>query len=151
MKYREWIGGLFWLIVGLVLSIWSSHYRVGNIIKPGPGFFPLGLGLLLILCSLLLIFRQMRKISTLQQTPSFVPGGWKKVAYVVFILLVSTFVFEHLGVLITFFLLVIFTMRWVGSQNWKRTLFTALFSTLGIYLVFVFVLKQQLPRGLLGI
>lgn len=151
MKYKGWIGGFFWLIVGVVLSIWSSHYRVGNIIKPGPGFFPLGLGFLLILFSLLLLLGQLRKLSTLQQTPSFVPGGWKKVAYVVSILLVSTFVFEHLGVLITFFLLVIFTMRWAGSQSWRRTLFTALFSTLGIYFVFVLVLKQQLPRGLLGI
>ena len=151
MKYREWIGGLFWLIVGLVLTIWSSQYRVGNVIKPGPGFFPLGLGLLLILFSLFLILKQMRKTFTMPQASSFVSGGWRKVAYVVSILLVATFVFEHLGVLITFFLLVICTMRGAASQSWRRTLFTALISVLGIYLVFVVALKQQLPRGFLGI
>ncbi len=150
VKSREWVGGLFWLIVGLVLSIWSSHYRVGNIIKPGPGFFPLGLGLLLILFALILIVKQTRKTSAVPQTPSFVPGGWRRVAYVVSILLVSTFAFEHLGVLVTFFLLVIFTMRWAGSQTWRRSLLTGIFSVLGIYLVFVVVLKQQLPCGFLG-
>lgn len=151
MKYREWISGFFWLLVGVVLVGWSSSYRVGTIIKPGPGFFPLGVGLLLIVFSVYLLLKESRRRSPGKKLPSFSPGGWKKVACAVLILIFSVLFFERLGVLITFFLLVVLTMRWAGMQSWRRTLITALCSSVGVYLVFVLILKQQLPRGPLGI
>jgi hypothetical protein len=151
MKYREWISGFFWLAVGVFLTVWSNGYRVGTIIKPGPGFFPLGVGLLLILFSLVLLIKEGRRRSPKTGLPPFAPGGWKKVACTVIILVASVVFFERLGFLITFFLLVVSTMRWAGSQTWKRTLVTALCSSLGVYLVFVLMLKQQLPRGPFGI
>jgi hypothetical protein len=151
MKCREWISGFFWLAVGVFLTVWSSGYRIGTIIKPGPGFFPLGVGALLILFSLFLLIKEARRRSPETGLPPFAPGGWKKVAGTIFILVASVVVFDRLGFLITFFLLVVSTMRWAGAQTWKRTLATALFSSLGIYLVFVLMLKQQLPRGPFGI
>lgn len=153
MQYRDLISGLFWLVMGIILSIWSTEYQFGNITQPGPGFLPLILGLLLILSSLTLLFMARKSLHTAQTTsPSPTGDGWKKVAYTVLVLVATAIFFEKIGYLLTFFLLIILLMRGAADrQSWKMTLLVAFFSVLGVYLVFVLLLGQQLPRGLLGV
>ena len=151
-KHKDVIGGLFWFGVGLLLSLWSTRYPIGSLIHPGPGFLPLVLGLILILLSLILI-RQGHPVLPCygRRLPSSLLTGWKKGAYTVLILLLGAFFFERIGYLLTFFLLVVFLMRGAGAQSWKKTVLVAFCSALGVYLVFVLLLEQPLPRGLLGI
>jgi hypothetical protein len=153
MQYREFISGFFWLIMGIILAVWSTEYKVGNLTEPGPGFLPLLLGLLLILASLALLIRAKKSLHMVQtSSPSLTGEGWKKVAYTVLVLVGTAVFFEKIGYLLTFFLLIILLMRGAaGRQSWKMTLLVAFFSVLGVYLVFVMLLGQQLPRGLLGV
>jgi len=150
-NYKDLIGGLFWFGMGLLLSLWATRYQIGSLIEPGPGFLPLVLGLLLILLSFILLARGIMssRVSERKPTP-FLLAGWKKGAYTVVILLLGAFFFERIGYLLTFFLLVLFLMRGAGAQSWKRTVLVAFCSALGVYLVFVRLLEQPLPRGLLG-
>lgn len=152
MKYTELISGIIWLVFGILISVWSTSYKIGSLTRPGPGFLPLALGLLLILLSLILL-RQTQKASTITQriASSSPPGRWKKVAFTGLILLLVPFLFETMGYLLTIFLLIVFLMLGAELKSWKKTLFVAFFSALGVYLVFVLLLKQQLPRGFLGI
>jgi len=73
------------------------------------------------------------------------------VAFTVAILLIGLFVFETMGHLLTFFLLIVFLMRGTERQSWKKILLVAFCSAMGVYLVFVLLLKQPLPQGWLGI
>lgn len=152
MRSPDFISGVFWLCLGLLLSLWSTQYQIGNLIQPGAGFLPLILGILLILLSLILL-GQAKKSSRTPQGLAFsiLPGGWKKVVYTVSIMLLATFLFETIGYLLTFFLLLILLMQGAGPQRWRTTLLIAFFSALSIYMIFVLLLKQQLPKGLLGI
>jgi hypothetical protein len=137
--------------VGLLLSIWSTRYQIGSVIQPGPGFLPLGLGLFVVLLSLILVAQGARSshiVQTLSTTSLF--PGWKKVAYTVSILILAIFFFERIGYLLTFFLVIMFLMRAAGPESWKKIFTVAFCSALGIYLVFVLLLEQPLPRGLLG-
>lgn len=156
MKCADLVSGIFWLIIGLLLSIWSISYEIGTFKEPGSGFFPLGAGLLLILFSIILLVQllvQGKKSSSISPKglPLSLRSGWGKAAYTVFILLLSTFLFERIGYLVTIFLLVFFSIRVTGSRTWGKTLLLALLSTLGVYLIFVLLLKQQLPRSPFGI
>ena len=153
MRHQNLIAGLFWLMVGLLLSVWSTRYQIGGVGHPGAGFLPLILGLILIILSLFLLMRGIKEyITAAQEAP--IPSlsrGWKRVAYTVLILFLTTFLFEKIGYLFTIFLLVVF-MMWGGkTRTWKMILLVALLSTLCIYFLFVLLLKQQLPRGLLGV
>jgi len=151
-KYADLISGVFWLGIGLLLSIWSASYPIGSLIQPGPGFLPLALGLLLILLSLVLLARAITSSLISQKGPgSPLFGGWKKVAYTVSILILGAIFFERIGYLLTFFLLIILLMRGSGPQRWKKILLVAFCFTLGVYLVFVLLLEQPLPRGILWI
>jgi hypothetical protein len=154
MKSSDLISVIFWLVVGLLLSFWSTRYQIGSLAQPGPGFYPLGLGILLIFFSLTLLGQGIRSPqATKKAAPSSfsVSGGWKRVAYVVLVLVLLAFFFETIGYLLTFFLLIMLLMAGAGLQSWKRILLVAFFSALGIYLVFVLLLQQPLPRGVLGL
>ena len=151
MKYSDFISGIFWLMIGLLLSIWSLSYRTGSIINPGPGFLPLGLGLLLIFLSLILLWQAKKSFLVKEKgTSASFPGIWKK-GYTLLILLLATFFFETIGYLLTFFLFIICLMKGAGVQSWWKIVLMAFCSAMGVYLVFVLLLGQPLPRGLLGI
>ena len=151
MGRRDLISGIFWLILGLILSIWSTRYQIGTLIQPGPGFLALALGLLLILLSLILLCGEMKRSSfAFRETSlSHSEGHWRKVVYTVSVLILAAFFFEQMGYVITFFFLILLLMRGAGRQSWKRILLVAFLSTLGVYLVFVLLLEQPLPLGLL--
>ena len=154
MRYSDFVSGLFWLIVGLLLSIWSLTYEIGVLTRPGPGYLPLALGIIIILLSLILLFGHWKKrASPTKKTAlsSPTPVKWKKLVYTVVVLFVTGFFFETLGYLLTIFLLIALLMMGAEPHNWKKVLITAFLATLGVYLIFVLLLEQPLPRGFLGV
>ena len=153
MRYPDAISGLFWLFIGLGLSIWSLTYETGRLTQPGPGFLPLALGIILVLLSLILLLAQQKRPSRKKPIVSSLSRarGWKKVVYTVLVLAVAGFFFEKVGYLLTFFFLIVLLMKGVGSQGWKRVFLIAVLATLGVHVVFVLLLKQPLPRGYFGV
>ncbi len=154
MKHRDTASGVFWLVIGLGLSIWTlTSYEIGSLTQPGPGYLPLALGIILILLSLILLVGQMKKTPGAGQAvlPAVHAGGWKKVVYTVLVLIVAAFFFEQVGYLLTFFFLMVLLMKAGERQSWKRILLTALLTTMCVYLVFVLLLQEQLPTGFLGV
>ncbi len=153
MKFNHFISSIFWLAMGILLTIWAISYPIGSFSQPGPGLYPLVLGILLIFLSLNLLFGKIKKNLDLKEisSPIFTRGGWKKVGYTVLILILATFFFERIGYLFTFFLLIMLLMIGAGHKSWKRILLISFFSALGIYIIFVLLLKQPLPRGFLRV
>ncbi len=150
MKRREIWGSLFWLITGLVLTIWSATYPIGRPAEPGTGFLPLGLGILLLIFSTILLGRALRMPEPeAKKTVAGFPR-WTTIVLTVVILLAAVLVFERIGYLITFFLLALALPLLAGRITWKGSLLFAVLSAAGIYLVFVWLLKQPLPTGVIG-
>jgi len=108
------------------------------------------LGILTILLSLV-ILGQAWKASLPEEKGASVslPAGWKKIAYVILILLFTTFAFEPLGYLITVFLLIVLLMLGKELRSLRRAVLTAFLTALGVYLVFILLLEQPFPRGFL--
>jgi hypothetical protein len=151
MKHTNIISAVFWLCLGLLFSIWSTSYHIGGITQPGPGFLPFVLGILIILFSLILLgqgWAERRSSKETETAPSLI-ASWKKIAYVILILLFATFAFEPLGYLITVFLFIAFLMLRKELRSLRTAVLAASLTTLGIYLVFVLLLEQPLPRGFL--
>ena len=153
MKYPDLLGGIFWLAIGLLLTVWSSTYSFGEVNKPGPGFFPFCLGVLLILLATILLAKAHKasSVSPKSASDSVMFGEWKRVVLVVVVLLAASFLFEKLGYLITLFAMVLLSMRGGGGpQSWKKIFLVSVLATVSVYLVFVLLLKQLLPNGILG-
>jgi putative tricarboxylic transport membrane protein len=150
VKKRELISSLFWLAVGLVLAVLSATYPIGSLGQPGPGFLPLGLGLLLILFSLVLLMRAV-KLQAKGEKERLFPSGVMRIAAVVVILIAAIIAFEPLGYLLTFVLLGVLLTLVTGWMRLRGSIVFAVLAVAGIYVIFVWLLKQPLPTGVLGV
>jgi hypothetical protein len=146
------ISGMFWLCIGLLLSVWAYTYQIGMLTQPGPGFLPLALGGIITLFSIVLIGSALKREK--EEGEKSVPlslGRWKKVVSTILVLVIAGLFFEKVGYLLTFFFLSLFLMIIAGLRSWRQIVLVAFFTTLGVYLCFVLLLKQPLPTGLLGV
>jgi len=58
--------------------------------------------------------------------------------------------FKIIGFTLTTFVFIVFLLKTIFPQNWKRTLITAFATAILARLLFVNFLETQLPRGILG-
>jgi hypothetical protein len=75
---------------------------------------------------------------------------WQRAAIATACLLLYSAFLKDLGFLMATFLLMTYLFRMLEASSWKATVFSALLTTLGFYLVFQTWLEAQLPRGWLS-
>ncbi len=150
MRQREITGSLFWLAAGLLLFGWSATYPLGSFSQPGTGFLPFGLGILLIIFSVSLLVRTLKSKRARGEQGSVFPPRWLSLAATVILMVAAVFLFEKLGYLIVFFALALLLPMLAGQITWRRSFVFAILSTAGVYTIFVWLLKQPLPAGLIG-
>lgn len=138
------------MIVGLTLTVWSATYPLGNLAQPGTGFLPLGLGILLLIFSTVLLLRALKLAAAEKEKTPMLPARWSNIAVTVLVLLAAVFLFEKVGYLLIFFVLSLLLPLLAGQITLKRSFLFALLSAAGVYIIFVWLLKQPLPTGFLG-
>ena len=131
----------------------ASFLPYGNVHNPGPGFYPLWLGIILGAMSLGLIL----KITWQKEGAKILRDilaekiRWGKIVSVIIALVLYGFLMDYVGFVIVTFLLMAFLLRAIEPQSWKAVIGWALFASVGSYLVFEFWMKLRLPKGFLGI
>jgi putative tricarboxylic transport membrane protein len=144
----ERLSGLFILLLGIAILWQGKGLSVGTFRAPGAGFFPLLLGVTLIVLSFFQIIRGAKDDRDLSP---FTARRLVRVS-MVFAALVVYFVFlEYLGFLVMSFLLMAFCFVWVARYKWYAALLWAFVSIVVAHLLFDVLLKSSLPKGVLGI
>jgi putative tricarboxylic transport membrane protein len=142
--------------VGLLIALgafmaweaWDWPYMTVD--GPGPGFFPLWIGSLLIALSVLLIALQVADAGAGRPVE---PTKWAGTRYVLIgwaALMVAAWLLEPAGFVVSYTLLCAFLIRVVFQQSWFATLAVSLVSAGAFWYLFVQVLKLRLPAGPLG-
>ena len=149
MKRFDQIGSMVCLIVAAV-AIWQSAIiPLGRISKPGPGFLPFWVGVILaLLCTTLWIEASLRKPSADKVQFLSGEGKWPYVVFTGISLLAYTGLMEILGFRISTLLLLIFLFWFVGKQKWWAAFLGSFLVTFFTHLIFRVGLKVQLPVGL---
>jgi len=151
---RDQIGcALFLLLFGIFVCWEARGLDVGQVVKPGPGFFPFWLGLALIIVSLALLFHFVRKEivpSTSSQDP-WKGLHWEKVPYSLAALLLYALFLETLGYLLATVLLIFFFFRAIEPQKWVVVILGSVITSFITYFLFKVWLQVQLPAGLWGL
>jgi putative tricarboxylic transport membrane protein len=142
------VTGYVFLVIGLVTAWSSVHLSMGKLRHPGPGFFPFGLALCLILLSLALIFRHWKKDDS---PTAFWPGRtWLRPLLGVTILFFYALVVEWIGFLVTTFIFLIIWMGVIERLRWRTILSISVGTTVALYFIFSFLLEVPLPSGFLN-
>jgi drug/metabolite transporter (DMT)-like permease len=140
---RDFWSGLMFLVVGIAFAWGATAYNFGSSAKPGPGYFPFGLGVILAILGALVLFKALTV-----ETEGGDPVGsiaWKPLIVVLASVAMFGFLLPRLGLLVTLPLLV-FVSSWASDEfSWKVALINAAVLTIMSWGIFVKGLGLTLP------
>ncbi len=134
--------------LGLFVAFYSLQYGLGRFSSPKSGFWPFLIGLSLCGFSGATFVRAfLDKSKTKEQL-------WGKIKYwrLVFTtvsLIAYAFLLSGIGYLTSSFLLLLFNLRYLGLQSWRKSALVAVFATVISYILFK-SMDTDLPKGFLG-
>jgi putative tricarboxylic transport membrane protein len=144
------ISSVFWLIVGLAITLGSYRMGLGTLNHPGPGFLSFGCGGILAGLSALVFIKGM--LSPREEVGTFrrLWGGtrWHRGVYVLAALLIYNFTFAYLGFILSTILLLLFLFKAIEPQKWSVAVTGALVASVASYILFARWLDVQLPAGI---
>jgi putative tricarboxylic transport membrane protein len=131
------------------MAVWgSTQLSMGKFKHPGPGFMPFGLGLCLIILSLVLILKNLGRNSS--PIPFWSHRTWLRPLLGLAILVFYAFGIDRLGFILTTFIFLLIWMGLIERLRWKTALSISMGTTVALYLLFVFFLEVPLPKGFLN-
>lgn len=146
MKEDRVASGILFL-VGAVVAREGLMLPYMSGFSPGPGFFPLWLGVGMMLLSAGLFITTRRSNKPFIQSPV----GFRKASLVAVSLFVYIFALGYLGLLLSLAIYLAFLLGWVEQKRWRMWAAVAALGSIGCYLVFVAWLRVPLPVSIFGI
>ena len=137
--------GIILLGMGSFVCHHSIGLTLGKPSRPGPGFFPLGLGVILILLAVSYLIQSARREESKSAPAS---GRVHRTAIAVAILCFYAATVNWLGYLISTFLLFCFWLILIERKQWYWVLFLGPIAVVAVYF-FNILFSVQLPKGLI--
>ena len=141
---------LFWLLFSLVICVESYRLKLGTINNPGPGFFPFGAGLIMLILSLVALFQSTAGRKKVEKTTPQEPVRWWNIVIILAAITAYAFSLEKIGFLINTFFFICLMLKVVEPQTWKTAIIGGLITSIAANLVFNVIFQTHIPRGILG-
>ncbi len=139
---------------GGITAILSLQMPIGTFRMAGSGLFPLCLGILLMVLSLLFLLNLLfgkRATPQSREPAATTPANAKQVLQFLGITAAATLCLGFLGYPAFCFLIMLFLLWILGIRRPVFLLGISLVTAAGAYLLFVWFLKIPLPKGLIGL
>jgi len=140
---RDFFSGLMFLVVGLAFAWGATDYSMGSGARPGPGYFPMMLSVLMAIIGAIVIFTSL----TIE-----VEGGdpvgdiaWRPLLVVVAAIVVFAVALPRLGLIATTPLLIIVVSFASTEFKWPGVLVASVVLDVFSWLVFVKGLNLTIP------
>jgi hypothetical protein len=140
---KDFWSGLMFLAVGIGFAWGATNYSFGVAARPGPGYFPFGLGILLAILGGFILFE-----SLVVETEDGEPIGawaWKPLLIITFSVVLFGFILPRLGMLISLPILIVVCSLAGDEFHWKDALISVVVLTLGSWLIFIKGLSLVIP------
>ena len=140
---RDFFSGLLLIFVGAAFAIGATGYNFGAAVRPGPGYFPFGLGIILAILGVIVFVTSFVRRCTDGDPIGAIP--WRPLICVVGAIVFFAIGLPRLGFVIAFPLMIVLTSYASTEFTWKGALLTALVLTIASYLIFIFGLQLNIP------
>lgn len=140
---RDFYAGLFLIIVGGGFALGATQYSFGIAAKPGPGYFPFGLGVILAVLGVAVLATSLA--SRGNDDPGIGAIPWRPLICIVGALVLFGFLLPRAGFLVSFPLMIVVTSLGGREFRWRDALLNAVVLTAFSYLVFIAGLKLTIP------
>jgi len=155
---KEIRASLVLAMVGVAYLAYAARYPLDTLANPGPGLFPLAVGVLVVALAAWQVFRATRALHLARLEwsgggaepaaglPSDAANAWKP-SVMVAILVVYLVGIRWMGFFVSTGAIVLACGKLMGAPGWARPILLALGVLLGCYLLFEVWLQVPLPRG----
>ena len=140
---KDFVSGIALIAVGGAFAIGATNYSFGTSIRPGPGYFPFGLGIILAILGLVVLFEAFTVERKGGDPIGHIP--WRALLCIVGAIVFFGFFLPKLGFLICFPIMIIITSAGGSEFTWKDAVLNAFILTALSYLIFIYGLQLTIP------
>ena len=140
---KDFWSGLMFMAVGLGFAAGATNYNFGSSAKPGPAFFPFGLGVLLALLGAIVLFKSLTIEAEGGDRVGAIP--WRPLILVTLSVVLFGFALPKLGMIISLPLLILVTSLAGDEFKLKEVIINSLVLTIGSWLIFIKGLNLIIP------
>ena len=140
---KDFWSGLMFIAFGVAFAWGSLSYSFGSSARPGPAYFPFGLGVVMALLGAIVLFKAL----TIE-----VEGGdpigawaWKPLGMITGTVAIFGWTLPHIGMVIALPILVVVAALAGDEFHWKDALINSIILTVGSWGIFVYGLKLTIP------
>jgi hypothetical protein len=140
---KDFWSGLMFVTVGVAFAWGSTEYNFGSSARPGPAYFPFGLGVLLAILGSFVLFKSLTI-----ETEDGEPVGafaWRPLLVILGSVVLFGFLLPRAGLLVTLPVLVVLSSLASDEFSLKGSLVNAVILTALSYATFVLGLKLTIP------
>jgi len=140
---KDFWSGLMFVTIGIAFAWGATNYSFGSSARPGPGYFPFGLGILLAVLGAVVLFDSL-VIETEDGEP-IGAWGWKPMFLIVFSVALFGFILPRLGMIVSLPILIVVASLAGDEFHWKDAIISIVVLTLGSWLIFIKGLNLVIP------
>lgn len=140
---KDFWSGLMFVAAGVGFAWGATNYSFGSSARPGPGYFPFGLGILMALLGAFILFE-----SLVVETEDGEPVGawaWKPLLTITAAVGLFGWTLPHIGMAIALPVLIVIASFAGDEFHWKDVLINCVVLTVGSWLIFIKGLSLVIP------
>jgi putative tricarboxylic transport membrane protein len=140
---RDFWSGLLFVAVGVIFAVGARNYSLGTSARPGPGYFPLMLSVIMAILGAIVVFKALTI-----ETEGGDPIGhvaWKPLIIIVAAIAVFGATITWLGMIISIPILILISSFASDEFHWRDVLVNSIVLTVASWLIFIVGLKLTIP------
>jgi len=140
---RDFWSGLMFVVVGVGFAWGALNYNFGSSARPGPAYFPFGLGILLAALGAFTLFEAL----TIETSDGEPVGrfAWRPLVLIVGSVALFGLLLPRLGMVITLPILIVIASLAGDEFHWKDAVINSIVLTVGSWLIFIVGLSLTIP------
>ena len=140
---RDFWSGLMFLVAGVVFAVGATNYSMGSSARPGPGYFPLLLSIIMAIIGAIVLFKAL--VFESEGGDRIGAIAWRPLLVIVASIAVFALIIDRLGMVVTVPVLIAMASLAGDEFRWRGVIVSAAVLTVGSWLVFVWGLKLTIP------
>lgn len=140
---KDFWSGIMFIVVGIGFAWGATNYSMGSSARPGPGYFPIGLGVLLAILGAFILFESLTI-----ETEDGEPIGaiaWRPMLLIVASIVIFGLLLPKLGMVISLPLLVLIASYAGDEFHWGEVALNSVILTVGSWAIFIWGLNLTIP------
>ena len=140
---RDFWSGLMFVVAGVVFAVGATNYSMGTSARPGAGYFPLILSVIMAILGAIVLFKSL----TIESEGGDPIGSiaWRPLLVIVIAIAIFGVALPRLGMFITIPILILITSLAGDEFKIKGVIANAIVLTAGSWVIFIWGLNLTIP------